>query len=133
MRLFNYLRTSFKIGDFIKEIRIINQSQLDQFSSLTHDFNPIHKNENDQKSLVNGAFLNAIVAGIIGSKLPGHGTIVVSQNFSFPSKCYVDIPIEIYVELVDVRKIIKIKYKCNQNDRLVFEGEAKLVMNKSSP
>jgi acyl dehydratase len=128
MKLFNYLRTSFKIGDFVKETRVITREDLHNFSQLTGDHNPIHKNENP---LVHGAFLNAIVAGIIGTKLPGSQTLVVSQRFSFPSKCYAEIPIEITVELVEVRKIIKVKYECLQTNSKVFEGEARLVMNKS--
>lgn len=133
MRFFRVLRTAFKIGDYVREIRVINQQQLDNFSSLTFDSNKIHKSEDEsQKSLVHGAFLNSIIAGIIGSKLPGDGTIVISQSFSFPSKCFVDIPIEFHVELVDVRKIIKAKYKCTQNNVVVFEGDARLMMNKNN-
>ena len=123
-------RLSFKAGDSLKLTRIITQQDLDKFSDLTGDHNPIHKKSENQKSLVHGAFLNSIVAGVIGTKLPGPGTIVVSQSFTFPSKCFVDDPIDIIVELLDVRKIIKVKYECSQSERIVFEGEAKLVMNK---
>lgn len=130
MRLFRVLWTSFKLGDSVKEIRVINQHQLDSFSSLTCDSNKIHKD--GPNSFVNGAFLNCIIAGIMGSKLPGHGTIVISQNFSFPNKCFIDVPIEFNVELVEVRKIIKARYKCVQNDIVVFEGDAKLIMNKGT-
>jgi acyl dehydratase len=131
MRLLSTLRSSsLKIGDCVKEIRTINQYDLQQFSQLTKDFNSIH--DQRQKSIVHGAFLNGIVAGIIGTKLPGDGSIVVSQNFSFPSKCLVDVPIEFRVQIVDVRKIIRVNYACSQNDKVVFEGEAKLIMNKTT-
>lgn len=79
--------------------------------------------------MVHGAFLNGIVAGLIGTRLPGPGTIVLSQNFSFPSKCSTDEPIEITIELTDVRKIIKIIYECRQSDNVVFQGDAKLMFN----
>lgn len=134
MRLFRgflFRKYSFKRGDSYKEVRVINQQQLDQFSALTGDFNKVHNSsDGSRKSLIHGAFINGIVAGIIGTKLPGDGTLVISQTFSFPSKCFVDIPIEFHVELVDVRKIIKARYKCTQNDNVVFEGDVKLIMNK---
>jgi acyl dehydratase len=114
----------------VKEIRVISQHHLDAFSSLTCDSNKIHKG--GKKSFVNGALLNSIIAGIMGSQLPGHGAIVTSQRFSFPAKCYIDIPIEFSVELVEVRKIIKARYQCVQNDIVVFEGDAKLIMNKGT-
>ena len=132
MRIFRFLRTSIKVGDFVKERRRITQKDLDAFSSLTGDYNPLHCQPLPLKSLVHGAFLNSIVAGLIGTQLPGAGSLVTSQNFSFPSKCFVNDEIEITVEDEEVRKIIKIKYKCVQNNAVVFEGEARLVMNKSS-
>lgn len=132
MKIFRVLKSSIKVGDFVKERRRITQKDLDAFSSLTGDFNPLHCQQHPQKSLVHGAFLNSIVAGLIGTQLPGARSLVTSQNFSFPSKCYVDDEIEITVEIADVRKIIKIKYKCVQNNSVVFEGEARLVMNKST-
>lgn len=121
-----------KSGDFVKESRIITQQDLDDFSRLSGDQNPVHKSTSENlKPLVHGAFLNSIVAGIIGSKIPGIGTLVVSQNFEFPSKCYTG-PVDVHIELVEVRKIIKANYEVTQNGRSVFRGTAKLVMNKLS-
>lgn len=135
MRLLRILhqavKSSLKAGDFIKETRIITQQELDQFSNLSGDHNPIHKSSVDnQKPLVHGAFLNSVVAGLIGTQLPGPGSIVVSQNFTFPSKCFADLPIEIFIELLDARKILRVRFECEQNGIMVFEGEAKLVMSK---
>lgn len=125
------VKTIFKSGDFVKVTKTITTQDLEEFSELTGDLNPIHKISSDNDvPLVHGAFLNSIVAGIIGTKLPGPNTIVISQNFSFPSKCFANEPIDIFVELVDVRKILKTAYKCTQNGRTVFEGEAKLMINK---
>lgn len=136
MRIFTKLlnsRSSFKIGDVVKETRIITQQDLDLFSNLTGDHNPIHKNnKTNEKPIVHGAFLNSIVAGIIGTKLPGPGTIVISQNFTFHSKCYPDSPIEITVELCELRKIMKVKYACTQNSIVVFQGESLLTMIKKT-
>lgn len=133
MRLYKFLQQSlrFKAGDFLKETRTITQQDLDKFSQLTSDHNPIHKSSPDNLNpIVHGAFLNAIVAGLIGTKLPGPGTIVISQTFSFPSKCFTDKPIEVFIELQDVRKILKVKYEVSQGNSLVFQGEAKLMVNK---
>lgn len=148
-------QSSFKAGEIVKETRTITQQELQEFSNLTGDHNPIHTvGETGERPLVHGAFLNGIVAGIIGSfhsnlnlinyysiclfpsfsgtKLPGPGTIVISQNFSFPSKCFTDDPIDILIKLVEVRKILRVTYQCSQNGVAVFEGDAKLMMNKKS-
>ncbi|CAO1417443.1 unnamed protein product, partial [Diamesa tonsa] len=101
---------SFKSGDFIKETRTITQKDLDVFSELTGDYNPIHKTSNNSEAIVHGAYLNGIVAGIIGTKFPGPGSIVVEQNFSFPNKCLCEKPINFHIELTEARKILKVTY-----------------------
>lgn len=131
MRLYKFLQQSlrFKVGDFIRETRTITQHDLDKFSQLTGDHNPIHKSSLvNPRPLVHGAFINAVVAGLIGTKFPGPGTIVISQNFSFPSKCFTELPIEIFIELLEVRKILKVKYEVSQENILVYQGEAKLML-----
>lgn len=119
---------TLKVGDFVKETRILTQQDLDEFSNLSGDHNPIHKGSlSSGKSLVHGAFLNSILSGMIGTKLPGPGTIVISQTFKFPSKCYINLPIEFSVELLEVRKVIRVKYESSQDGIIVFQGEAKLI------
>lgn len=115
----------------ITEIRIITQDDVNKFTKLTGDENPIHSlKQPETKRLVPGALLNSLVAGIIGTKLPGAGSVVVSQEFSFPNKCLINEHIQFYVELVEQRKIMKIVYRCMQNEQIVFNGTARLVRIK---
>lgn len=115
----------------IIEKRTITQSDVDQFTKLTGDTNFIHNSEcPPDKRCVHGAFLNAIVAGVIGTKLPGFGTIVLQQDFAFPSKCVCDEEITICVKLIADRHIKKVTYECKQLDRTVFTGTANVVIRK---
>lgn len=108
--------------------KTITQKEVDDFAKLTNDQNPIHKaTDSNPTPIVHGAFLNGLVAGVIGTHMPGSGTIVVSQEFSFPHKCFVNKEIEIFVELIERRKILKVSYECKQDGRIVFTGTAKLV------
>jgi acyl dehydratase len=109
-------------------VKTITQKEVDAFAQLTNDHNPIHKVIDSKSSpIVHGAFLNGLVAGVIGTQMPGPGTVVVSQTFSFPHKCVVDKEIEILVELIEQRKIMKVSYECKQDGKIVFTGTAKLV------
>lgn len=133
MKLYSFFRqvASLKCGDSVTVTRTITQLELDLFAQISGDHNPIHKASSlNKEPLVHGAFLNSIVSGIIGTKLPGPGSMVLSQNFTFPNKCFVDEPVEFLVQLLEVRKILKVRYECKQKGCLVFEGEAKLLMNK---
>lgn len=119
----------FKAGDVIKTTRTITQKDLDRFSDVSGDHNPIHKSGQSKPAIVHGAFLNSIVSGLIGTQMPGPGTEVISQIFFFPNKCFPDKEIEIEVQLKDTRKIMKIVYKCMQEGKVVFDGEARVIYN----
>lgn len=119
----------WKAGDFVEVIKIFTHKDLDSFSKITEDFNPIHSSSETRTPIINGALLNGVVAGIIGTTIPGPGTLVISQTLNFPNKCFLNEKIKFRVELLEVRKIVKIKYQCTQNEVIVFHGEAKLLMN----
>lgn len=115
----------------IVEKRIITQAEVDQFAQLTGDMNFIHSADcPPERRCVHGAFLNAIVAGIIGTKLPGAGSIVLQQDFAFPQKCVCDEEIIITVRLLENRHIKKIVYDCRQKGLPVFTGSANIIVKK---
>lgn len=112
----------------VRETRIITQADVDCFADISGDHNPIHKSTHPvEQRCVHGALLNALVSGIIGTKMPGPGTVVVSQTFTFPAKCVVDQEIELNVRLIENRKIMKVAYSVTQSNIVVFEGTAKLI------
>lgn len=113
---------------FVRETRVITQHDVDRFSEVSGDHNPIHKSGHPaDRRCIHGAFLNAIISGIIGTKMPGPGCVVLSQEFTFPSKCVVDEEIKMCIRLVEQRKIMKVEYTCKQCDKVVFEGTARLI------
>lgn len=121
----------YSSSNMAKEIKIITQADVDQFADLTGDHNPIHKiTQPNSRRLVHGALLNGLVSGVVATKLPGPGTIIISQEFSFPHKCVVDKQIEIVIHLLENRKIMKISYECVQDGHTVFIGTAKLIAEK---
>lgn len=125
----NLVQTNLKPGSRVSILRVITKEDVLAFAQLTNDYNPIHVNS--EKNIAHGAFLNGLLSGILGTKLPGPGTLVVEQVLRFPKPCYVGDTVELSVEIVAVRKIIKCKYKCIANtNRVVLEGEAKLIKSE---
>lgn len=113
-------------GDEVSVFKKITNNDILKFAELTGDYNPIHTES--AKNIVHGALLNGLVSGLIGTKLPGPGTIVIEQNLIFPKPCYAGDSVEIIVRIVSVRKIIKCTYVCIANENeVVLEGEAKLI------
>lgn len=116
----------YKVGDVATMKRKIQGEDVEKFITLSGDSNPVHSQE---KAVVHGAFLNSLVSAVIGTQLPGPGTLVVAQNLNFPNKCFVDEEVTVVVELVEDRKILKVKFKCvvEKESKVVLHGDAKLV------
>ncbi|XP_011502862.1 PREDICTED: hydroxyacyl-thioester dehydratase type 2, mitochondrial-like [Ceratosolen solmsi marchali] len=121
---------NLKIGNRVSIQRTVTEDDVLRFIKLSNDYNPIHIN--CAKNIVHGAFLNSLLSGIIGTKLPGPGTVIIEQILKYPNPCYVGDTVEISVEIISVRKMVKCKYTCIANsERIVMEGEAKLITNSN--
>ncbi|XP_034114860.1 uncharacterized protein LOC117574920 [Drosophila albomicans] len=112
----------------VEVIKRFTQQDLETFSQFTGDFNHIHTTQLPvSERRVHGALLNAVVAGIIGTKLPGPGTVVLEQHFKFLKPCRLETDTVITVRLLKARKISSVEYECRQHDDVVFAGTAKLL------
>jgi acyl dehydratase len=130
-------KVPLKEGDKVSEVRCVSQEDVDTFAKLTGDHNPIHKvwaRTPDHPVIVHGALLNGLISGVIGTKLPGPGTMVVSQTLHFPHPCYTGERVTVTVEITSVRKLIICRFSCTVNREtriIVLHGEAKLIPAKN--
>lgn len=124
-----------KTGDSVLVKRKITSEDVKKFADLTGDHNSIHLRS--EKPVVHGAFLNGLVSGVIGTKLPGCGTIVCKQDLWFPYPCYVGEEVVIHVEVVQIRKLIEVKYLVHVVDisgkKIVLRGTAHLKLQSEEP
>ncbi|KAH8353801.1 hypothetical protein KR084_001639 [Drosophila pseudotakahashii] len=112
----------------VQVVKRFSQSDLEQFAQFTGDHNYIHSLETPvEERRVHGALLNAVVAGIMGTQLPGPGTVVLEQNFKFLKPCRIETDTLVTVRLLQSRKISTVEYDIRQNDEVVFAGSAKLL------
>lgn len=124
--LFFNTMCNLREGDQVSVYRKITNDDILRFAEVTGDYNPIHTES--AKNIVHGAFLNGLVSGLIGTKLPGAGTVVIEQHLTFPKPCYAGDTVEVTVKVLSVRKIIKCEYTCIANgENIVLEGVAKVM------
>lgn len=123
-----------EVGSNIQVSRKITNEDVEEFCRISSDTNSIHVGNNYKKAVVHGAFLNSLVSGVIGTKFPGPGTLVVSQNLNFPNKCFAGETVKITVTLIENRKIMKVNFLCEVEDenKIVLHGDAKLMMDNKS-
>lgn len=129
---------SQKVGDVATLRRKITAEDIKKFSELSGDTNPIHLDKKFVESqttfrdvVVHGAHLNSLVSRVIGTKLPGPGTLVVRQELNFPNPCYAGEEVEVTVTLANLRKIITVDFLCTATDgKVVLKGSAQLMRSQ---
>nr|XP_033337142.1 hydroxyacyl-thioester dehydratase type 2, mitochondrial-like [Megalopta genalis] len=110
----------------ISVFKTITNDDILNFSKLTSDYNTVHTGS--ANNLVHGALLNGYLSAVIGTKLPGPGTLVLEQSNRYPKPCYAGDEIEFKVRIVSMRKIITCEYICIANrEKVVLIGDAKLM------
>lgn len=117
----------FAVGDRAIVLKRIDKTDIDDFARLSGDTNDIHSGD---RPLVHGVYLAGLVSGVIGTKLPGKGTVLVSKTLRFPNACYAGDQVKIEVEILSIRKLIKCGFWCSVGDNVVMEGTAN-VINKN--
>ena len=74
---------------------------------------------------------SGLISAVLGTKLPGEGSIYLSQTLKFISPVKIGDTITAKAEIIDInpeKKIITIKTTCiNQNKNIVIDGEAKVL------
>ena len=123
-----------KIGDRAEFTKTISESDVYLYAGVTGDLNPAHINEEYAKKtffktrIAHGMLLGGLISAVLGSKLPGPGTIYVSQHLDFlaPVRIGDTITASIEVsEIMEAEKRARLKTTCvNQDGVKVLDGEA---------
>jgi 3-hydroxybutyryl-CoA dehydratase len=132
-----------KKGDRSSITRTFTKDDVVRFSGFSKDSNPIHFNEEYasktvfRKCIVQGPMVSSLIGGILGSTLPGNGTIYLSQNSKFLKPVFINDTVTAHVEVTHIRTdkpIITLRtWVTNQEDECVLDGEAIiLLMNNNS-
>ena len=90
----NFSLEDIVIGQAVDHVWKVTERQIDQFSLLSGDYNPLHVSakyalDNGYKDRVAHGFLfGAQLSGIIGMLLPGKRCLLLEENLAFPSPIY---------------------------------------------
>ncbi|KZN64239.1 hypothetical protein N473_14930 [Pseudoalteromonas luteoviolacea CPMOR-1] len=128
-------------GDSAVHSKTISESDVYSFAGITGDFNPLHVDTvfAEQMGLAgriaHAGIAPAMVAQVIGMKLPGVGSMVTNMTVSHHAPLYIGDTIYAQVKVSEklpnrhVRLAITI---VNQNKTLICSGEVEVVPPKAS-
>lgn len=123
-----------KVGDKASLSKKFSENDVLNFSSTSGDENPIHFDEKYAKDskfgqrIVQGPMVVSLIGGILGSQLPGPGTIYLGQESSFKKPVFFEQKVTAWVEIIHVRDdkpIITLRTWVENEDKdLLIDGKA---------
>ncbi len=122
------------IGQQASFSKTISESDVYLYAGITGDFNPAHVNEAYARQtafktrIAHGMLSAGFISTLLGTQLPGPGTIYISQNLTFMAPVAIGDTITATVEVIEIlaeKKRVRLKTTCaNQEGSVVLEGEA---------
>lgn len=135
--VFSYFFEDLKIGDMAEIKRKIFYSDICKFAEISRDFNQVHLDVDYAKKIgfcnviAQGMWCGVMLSAVLGSKLPGRGTIYLSQTLDFKSPIYLEDTILARVTIKNkdtLNKKIVLDCQClNQHGTVVTIGEAAVL------
>lgn len=83
--------------------------------------------------IVHGMLTGSLISTVIGTKMPGTGTIYLEQNLKFIKAVKIGDTIKAEVEILEKlgKGRVRLRTRCfNQNDEMVIDGEAIVLIPK---
>lgn len=125
-------------GDKASRTTAITDEMIRAFAGLTGDTNPVHLDDayaagtRFGRRIAHGMIAAGLISATLANDLPGSGTVYLSQTLQFKAPVYPGDRITTTVEVKSVRldkPIVTLGTVCkNQNDKVVLEGEAVVLV-----
>ena len=134
-------------GFFIEDLQLnqtdkierkITEKDIDNFAKLTGDNNPVHTNLDFAKKTIfkqkvaHGFLSASLISTLIATKLPGPGSIYLSQNLKFLAPVFIDDLVRVKVTVKEIdheKKKVKLQTECFKNEKKIISGEAIVLVN----
>jgi 3-hydroxybutyryl-CoA dehydratase len=123
-----------KVGDSAKFSKTVSESDVYLFAGVTGDLNPAHVSEDYAKDtffktrIAHGMLSASFISTVIGTMLPGPGSVYMRQEVSFLAPVKFGDTITAVVEVAEIiadKKRVRLKTYCiNQEKTIVVDGEA---------
>ena len=136
----SYDITQLQVGQSAEFTKTISETDVYLFAGISGDHNPMHVNDVYAKQsrfkgrICHGMLSSSLISTVIGTKLPGNGTVYKSQRIAFKAPVLFGDTITAKVEVDTIfrerNRVILKTYCVNQDGVTVLEGEATVIPPK---
>jgi 3-hydroxybutyryl-CoA dehydratase len=126
-----------RVGDAAEMAKTVTEADIAMFAGVTGDFNPVHVDAvAAERSMFGGRIAHGMlsagfISAVIAMRLPGPGSVYLSQTLRFTKPVRIGDTVTARVEVLEIivaKRRVRLGTTCrNQRGETVVEGEA-LVM-----
>jgi phosphotransacetylase len=126
-----------EVGDSAEITRQLKHCDIELFAVMSGDVNPAHVDEEYAKSdifhevIAHGMWGGALISAVLGTELPGPGTIYLNQSLSFRKPVGLGDTVTVKVTVIEKteeKKRLLLDCECiNQDGKTVIKGQAEVI------
>ena len=140
-KLHGFFIQDLKVGQEAILSKTITEADIANFSGVTGDNNPVHISDDFasktifKKRVAHGFFTASLISTLIATKLPGPGSIYISQTLKFLAPAYIgdNILTRVIIQKIDKEKRrVNLLTECFISDKKILTGEAEILVDKKS-
>ena len=127
-----------EVGDKATFRKTITDGDISMFAGATGDTNPYHFDDSYaakgmfKKRIAHGMLVTGLISTVLGTRLPGPGTIYLGQKIDFKKPVFIGDTITAVAEVTKIHEtkpIVTLITNCyNQDGETVVEGEAVVLV-----
>jgi 3-hydroxybutyryl-CoA dehydratase len=130
-----------KVGQTESMSHTVTERDVELFGEATGDMNPLHFDEAYARKTIfrgrvaHGALSVGFISAVVGTKLPGAGSIFLSATLRFKAPVRIGDTVITTATVAEIRerREVLIACKCEVNGKLVVETEALVMAPKKPP
>ena len=130
-----------KIGESASFTKTVTDTDVYMFAGITGDFNPAHVNQVEAekgmfgKRIAHGMLSAGFISAVLGTLLPGPGTIYMGQELRFTKPVAIGDTITatatVAEMIIEKNRVILDTVCTNQNGEIVIKGKATVMPPKA--
>jgi 3-hydroxybutyryl-CoA dehydratase len=136
--LHGYYIEDLQVGMSDSFAKTVTEADVILFAGITGDNNPVHINEEFAAGtmfkgrIVHGEFSGGLISAVLGTRLPGPGSIFVSQSMRFRAPVRINDTVTATVTVKEInpeRRRVILETVCTVKGKAVVEGEATMMVD----
>ncbi len=136
-RIENRTFDELQVGDSASIVRTLTHKDVELFAIMSGDVNPAHLDEAFAKSdmfhkiIAHGMWGGALISTVLGTQLPGPGTIYLAQSLNFHRPVglgdTITVSVKVAEKFADKHRVRLACEATNQQGKLIIDGFAEVI------